>query len=124
MKIAIDFDGTIVKHKYPEVGEDIGAFPWMKKFQEAGADLILYTMRDSEELLDAINFCKDNDIEFWAVNDNPNQETWTQSRKIYANAYVDDNAIGCPLICLEDERPYVDWEVVGPMVLEKIREHI
>ncbi len=46
MKVAIDFDGTIVEHKFPEVGKPVpGAIEWMKKWQDAGAQLILWTMR-------------------------------------------------------------------------------
>ena len=44
--IAVDFDGTIVDHVFPEIGAAVpGAFKWLKRFKEAGATLILWTMR-------------------------------------------------------------------------------
>jgi hypothetical protein len=46
--IAVDFDGTMVEHSYPKIGQDIGAWDWLKKFQEEGANLILHTVRSSE----------------------------------------------------------------------------
>jgi hypothetical protein len=118
MYIAIDFDGTIVEHAYPAIGADIGAFPWMKKMQEAGAKLILLTMRSDKTLQEAIDHCKDNCIEFFAHNDNPTQTEWTNSRKVYANLYIDDAAFGCPLkLDSTGLRNRVDWDVVGPCLL-------
>jgi hypothetical protein len=108
-----------------------GAFEWMKKWQEAGAKLILWTMRSdgrtadgSKEngpvLTDAVNFCREHGVEFWGVNRNPDQGGWTQSPKAYASIYVDDAAFGCPLrpASKRGVRPMVDWSVVGPAVLE------
>lgn len=120
MFIAIDFDGTIVTHEYPEIGRDIGAFEWLKKFQEYdGVKLILYTMRSGEELQAAVDYCEENGVKFWSVNDNPSQYTWTNSRKVYSHIYIDDAAIGTPLLqnVMRNERPYVDWSEVGPLVL-------
>lgn len=130
--IAIDFDGTIVEHRFPKVGDEApGAFEWLKKFQEAGARLILWTMRsdggvrkdgtqNETPLTDAVEFCRANGIEFWSVNGNPDQATWTGSPKAYAHRYIDDAAIGCPLIQLPNDAVVVDWEAVGPTVLEFI----
>lgn len=122
MYIAVDFDGTIVTHKYPDIGQDIGAFPWLKKFRDAGARLILWTMRnDSKEsgpvLSDAVRFCLDQGIEFFGINHNPSQLSWTDSPKAYAHIYIDDMAFGCPLVTPVTGRAYVDWSVVGPAVL-------
>lgn len=125
MIIAVDFDGTISKHRYPDLGAEVpGAIQWMKRWQEAGAKLMLWTMRhDSEKegpvLTDAVNFCRSRGVEFWAVNENPEQN-WSGSHKQYANVYVDDAAAGCPLVHPAVGRPYVDWSVVGPAVLELI----
>lgn len=122
MFIAVDFDGTIVKHLYPKIGEDIGAFGWLKKWQEAGAKLILLTMRGDQELRDAINHCRNKGIEFWAINHNPTQRRWTTSPKIYAHMYVDDLSFGMPLVTsdVNGERSWVDWSIVGPKVLERL----
>jgi hypothetical protein len=127
--IAVDFDGTIVDHCFPEIGEPVPkAFSWMKRWQELGANLILWTMRSDDRLGDgkengpvlteAVEFCRQNGVEFWAVNDNPQQASWTRSRKVYAHYYVDDAAFGCPL-CENSRpggRPYVDWDIVGPRI--------
>ena len=88
--IAIDFDGTIVEHEYPKVGKPnvTDAIGWMKKFQEAGAKLILFTMRsnndDNNALDEAVDYIKDNGIELDGINTNPGQEEWTSSPKAYA----------------------------------------
>jgi len=129
--IAVDFDGTIVDHCYPWIGEPVpGAFLWLKKFQQAGAKLILWTMRsdndnDGPTLTDAVEFCESQGIEFLGVNENPTQGSWTTSPKAYANLYIDDAAFGVPL---RDNprmggRDFVDWGKVGPMVMKLIELH-
>ena len=118
MIIAIDFDGTVVYHRYPEIGEDIGAVPVLKKLVECGHKLILFTMRchpihpgDRDTLQEAVDWFKDNGIELYGVNENPTQVLWTSSPKPYAHIYIDDSAIGCPL------RPdgAVDWSTLDLM---------
>ena len=126
--IAIDFDGTIVDHRFPDIGEPVpGAFRWLKEFREAGAKLLLWTMRsDGQEsgnvLTDAVAFCRNNGIEFDAVNESPEQKTWTTSPKCYAHVYIDDAAFGCPLRenPRSGGRPFVDWDVVGPVIAAMI----
>ena len=59
-------------------------------------------------LIDSRRGFKENDIELYGINENPNQ-SWSDSPKAYANYYLDDAAIGCPLIYPEEGRPYVDW---------------
>ena len=111
MYIAIDFDGTCVKHKYPNIGKDIGAVPVLKKLIEYKHKLILNTMRSGKELDEAVNWFKENDIELFGINNNPTQKHWTDSTKVYANLYIDDVNLGCPLIYPDnEERPYVDWK--------------
>lgn len=81
MYICIDFDGTIVKHEYPAIGPEApGAFEYMKKFQEAGAKLILHTMRGGNELLEAVEYIQNKGVELYGVNHNPDQ-TWTTSKR-------------------------------------------
>jgi hypothetical protein len=136
--IAIDFDGTLVDHVFPEIGEPVqGAFDWLKRFKEAGAYLILYTMRADERgaksvamfpgerkfLSEAVEFCRGQGVEFDALNRNPTQDEWTSSPKAYAHVYIDDAAFGCPLTPpLNGGRPTVDWSVVGPAVMELVRK--
>jgi hypothetical protein len=71
-----------------------------------------------------VEFCRKNGVEFWGINTNADQATWTKSPKAYAHVYVDDAAFGCPL--RENPRmggrPWVDWSIIGPAVLEKLTE--
>lgn len=128
--IAVDFDGTIVEHEYPEIGAtNPEAFRWLKEFQDAGAKLILWTMRSDRPsegnatLSDAVGFCRLNGIEFFGVNGNPTQSNWTNSPKAYAQLYIDDAAFGCPLrpSCRAGGRPAVDWSIVGPAVMGMLK---
>jgi hydroxymethylpyrimidine pyrophosphatase-like HAD family hydrolase len=98
---AIDFDGTLVEDKFPEIGEaNTGLFLRLKEWQDAGIKLVLWTCRDNNteaRLLDkAIEFCKDRGIVFDAVNENIKevQEMFSNdTRKIYANVYLDDKSL-------------------------------
>lgn len=124
--IAIDFDGTIVEHRYPDIGEPVPeAFRWMREWQRLGAKLILWTMRcDSEKegpvLTDAVEFCRKNGVEFWGVNQNPDQ-SWSKSPKAYANIYVDDAALGCPLKFPHRGRGFVNWSQIGPQIADMLQ---
>ena len=126
MKIAIDFDGTIVEHCFPAIGRAVPkAFYWMRRFQQAGAKLILFTMRSDGQkhgdvLTQAVEFCRRQGIEFYGVNRDPDQDTWTSSPKAYAQRYIDDAAVGCPLAYPVSGRPYVDWDKVGPKVFAEL----
>jgi len=132
MKIAIDFDGTVVSYAFPDVGHDIGAVPVLKKLVAAGHKLILNTMRCGKLLEAAVNWFKENGIELYGVNEDPGQKKWTQSPKVFANLYIDDAALGCPLIYPvkgflpgEDKsgKPYVDWEKVEAIFAENNAYH-
>ena len=97
MIIAVDFDGTIVEHKYPAIGKEIPfAFDTLKKLQEKGHRLILWTYRAGKELEDAIEFCRDHGLEFYAINRNFPEEEYDESlsRKILADMYIDDRNAG------------------------------
>jgi len=136
--IAIDFDGTIVDHRFPDIGMPVpGAIEWMKRFQAAGAKLILFTMRsdlrseamsdeghkaDRPYLTEAVEYCRAHGVEFWGVNENPEQGSWTLSPKPYAHVYIDDAAFGCPLreSPRMGGRPMVDWSAVGPAVMKML----
>ena len=73
--IAIDFDGTIVEHKFPKIGKEMRfAFMTLKALQQKGHKLILWTIRTGNQLEDAVNYCKENGIEFYAINSNFNEE--------------------------------------------------
>lgn len=95
--IAVDFDGTIVEHRYPDIGRARPlAFQTLKALQAKGHRLILWTYRKGKELDEAINFCMKHGVEFYAVNRNYPEEVWgeKESRKILADVYIDDRNLG------------------------------
>lgn len=97
LKIAVDFDGTIVEHKYPEIGKEIlFAFDTLKELQKRGCQLILWTYRTGKELDEAVEFCRGKGLEFYAINKNYPEEEYdeTISRKINADIYIDDKNLG------------------------------
>lgn len=124
---AVDFDGTMVSHEFPLIGKDIRAVPVLRKLVENGHKIILYTMRSDKKevkskdynihqkggdyLTQAVNWCKANKIPLYGIQQNPTQKNWTDSPKCYANNYIDDAAIGCPLKIDKkiSSRPFVDW---------------
>ena len=112
--LGIDFDGTIVTHEFPAIGTPVpGALDTLRDFNKRGYKLILWTVRSGDPLNDAIEFLEREGIEFVGYNKNPNQKSWSDSNKAYCNLYIDDAALGCPLIYPENgDRPYVDWERV------------
>jgi hydroxymethylpyrimidine pyrophosphatase-like HAD family hydrolase len=95
--LAIDFDGTIVDNKYPAIGKPkLFAFETLKKLQKKGFILILWTYRDGRSLEEAVEFCRKQGIEFYAVNKSYPEEVYTEemSRKINADIFIDDRNIG------------------------------
>ena len=97
IKIAVDFDGTIVEHEYPEIGkEKLFAFLTLKELNKKGARLILWTFRTGKELEEAVEFCRKNGVEFYAVNKNYPEEVMNETvgRKIDADIFIDDKNIG------------------------------
>jgi hypothetical protein len=98
LKIAVDFDGTIVEHRYPEIGKEIMfALPTLRALQEQGHQLILWTYRSGKELDDAVEYCRRNGIEFYAVNSSYPEEEFDEdydSRKIDADIFIDDRNVG------------------------------
>ena len=113
MIIAIDFDGTCVKHAYPKIGEDIGAVPVLKEMLKNGHQLILNSMRSGELLGEAVKWFNDRGVTLSGVNHCPGQSTWTTSPKVYAQVYIDDAALGCPTNMDEQGNIYVDWKIVA-----------
>ncbi|AZI68020.1 hypothetical protein EIB71_10230 [Kaistella daneshvariae] len=97
-KLAIDFDGTIVDDAYPGIGKPkIFAFETLKKLQSDGHRLILWTFRHGKTLDEAVEFCKKNGVEFYAVNSSFEGEIFNHSqasRKIDADLFIDDRNLG------------------------------
>jgi hypothetical protein len=114
--IAVDFDGTCVKHACPYIGEDIGAAPVLRELVGAGALLILWTVRSGDTLEDALQWFKRNEIPLYGVNANPEQGEWSDSPKALADLYIDDRALGVPLLRPPLEPPFVDWARVREML--------
>ncbi len=97
IKIAVDFDGTIVENAYPAIGkEKLFAFDTLKELEKQGAKLILWTFRTGKQLDEAVEFCRQNGIEFYAVNKNYPEEVMNEnvSRKIDVDIYIDDKNLG------------------------------
>lgn len=138
--IAVDFDGTCCGFAFPFVGPEIGAAPVLKELVANGHKIILFTMRsdkenptsDSAEILtkdlphnhflaDAVGWFEKHGIPLYGVNYNPGQEKWTDSVKPYANYYIDDIALGCPLLIdpTISERPFVDWKIIRVMLEDR-----
>ena len=99
MRIAVDFDGTIVENQYPAIGREIAfAVPVLKKLIAEGNEVILWTSRSGPFLKDAVDWCRANGLMFYAVNSNQrdgcNPHQFHGPRKIRADIYIDDNNIG------------------------------
>ena len=122
MYICIDFDGTICDHAYPKIGIAVpNAVSYMRMFQDAGVDIILWTVRDGIELELAVNYVKTCGINLFGINENPAQKSFSNSPKAWGHLYIDDAAYGCPLIQPTGFlRPCVNWSIVGKDVMELI----
>lgn len=103
MTIAVDFDGTIVEHRYPAIGKEMPfAVATLRQLQKDISDLhlILWTVREGELLDQAINWCSERGLSFYAVNSNypdelPSATAANQGcRKVTADIYIDDRNLG------------------------------
>jgi hydroxymethylpyrimidine pyrophosphatase-like HAD family hydrolase len=95
MIIAVDFDGTIVDHHYPAIGpEKPFAIETLKKLVEEQHRVILWTVREGKLLEDAVRFCRERGLEFYAVNRNYPEEECQESRKLNADLWIDDKNLG------------------------------
>lgn len=95
--IAVDFDGTIVEHNYPAIGKEmLFAFATIKQLQKKGHKLILNTYRIGPLLEEAVEYCRQNGVEFYAVNKNYPEEEITENtpRKLNVDVFIDDRNIG------------------------------
>ena len=118
MIIAVDFDGTIVTHAYPKIGKEIsGAISTLKRIQADGHRLILWTVREDELLNEAVAFCRERGLEFFAVNEHYAGERHkeygpdsTSCRKINADLYIDDRNIG----------GFPGWEAIYEMLSHRL----
>lgn len=98
MIIAVDFDGTIVEHRYPEIGKELPfAIETLLRLRKDGHQLILWTVREGKLLDEAVKFCRDRGLEFYSVNSNYTEEDKDHksfSRKLKADIFIDDRNLG------------------------------
>ncbi len=100
MTIAVDFDGTIVEHRYPEIGREIPfATETLRMLIEDHHRLILWSVREGDLLQEAVDWCAERGVTFWAVNRDYPEEDGTKnnnhfSRKLKADYFIDDRNIG------------------------------
>lgn len=115
MLIAVDFDGTIVEHKYPEIGREIPfAIETLKKIQNDGHKLIMWSVRRGHLLDEAIEWCRERGLEFYAANlDFPEEDVETNknySRKLAVDLFIDDRNLG----------GLPDWGTIYNMISKKL----
>lgn len=109
LRIAVDFDGTIVENAYPAIGKPmLFAFETLRELQKRGFILIMWTVREGKSLEDAVEFCRGNGVEFYAVNRNHPEEVLDEEtpRKLLVDIFVDDRNIG----------GFVGWDKVWEML--------
>ena len=113
MTIAVDFDGTIVEHRYPGIGREIPfAIETLKMLSIEGHRLILWSVREGELLNEAVEWCRERGLEFYAVNkDYPEEkkEDNNFSRKLKVEMFIDDRNVG----------GLPDWGVIYKIISEK-----
>lgn len=113
MTIAVDFDGTIVQHRYPHIGKEIPfAVETLKLLQQDRHRLILWTVREGDLLQEAVDWCKERGLEFYAVNRDYPEETLQDvgySRKLKVDMFIDDRNLG----------GLPDWGVIYRMIKER-----
>ena len=117
MTIAVDFDGTIVEHRYPEIGREIPfATDTLKMLAKEGHRLILWSVREDALLDEAVAWCRERGLEFYAVNKDYPEETRQHdnySRKLKADLFIDDRNIG----------GLPDWGLIYRMIKERKSYH-
>ena len=115
MVIAVDFDGTIVEHRYPSIGREIPfGIDTLKKLSYERHKLILWSVREGKLLDEAVAFCRERGLEFYAVNrDYPEEEKNLNnhfSRKLKADVFIDDRNLG----------GLPDWGIIYEMINRKL----
>ena len=100
MVIAVDFDGTIVEHKYPEIGrEKPFATEVLRMLIAERHQLVLWTVREGKLLDEALEWCRERGVEFWSVNSDSSDmfkeaKSKNISCKLNADVFIDDAGIG------------------------------
>lgn len=110
LTIAVDFDGTIVEHRFPEIGQEMPlATEVLKELQSKGHRLILWTFRDGIYLREAVEFCTEKGVFFYAINESHPDEEYNKymSRKIDADIFIDDRNVG----------GFIGWEKIREILI-------
>lgn len=96
MNIAIDFDGTIVEHAYPAIGKPIPfAIETLLQLQKDNHKLFLWTVREGDLLQEAVDYCAERGLYFYAVNENYMGEDRSKAgRKLGVDMFIDDRNLG------------------------------
>lgn len=117
MTIAVDFDGTIVEHKFPEIGKQKPfALDTLRALIADGHHVILWTVREGEALQEAVEYCRQRGVEFYAVNSEYPNSGWAESsspRKLRADVYIDDSNLG----------GIPDWSEIYQMITHRQIHH-
>ena len=112
MIIAVDFDGTIVEHEYPNIGDELPfATSTLRMLADRQHRLILWTVRRGRLLEEAVEWCRKRGVEFYAVNKNFPEEMVEGDNcfgKINADLFIDDRNLG----------GITDWGVIYKMICE------
>ena len=114
MNIAVDFEGTIVTHEYPNIGKELPfAVETLRQLQRDGHKIILWSVREGQLLEEAIEWCRARGLEFYASNKDYPEETRQDkhySRKLKAELFIDDRNLG----------GLPDWGTIYRMINEKL----
>lgn len=124
LKIAVDFDGTLCLHRYPEIGPELEkGIEFLKYLQEIGAEIYLDTMRSGKELREAVKWCYDRDLIFDSIGPDPSQRKWTSSQKTHADYAIDDRSLYGLYISYDDNgTPFINWENLIPDFIDRIEK--
>ena len=114
MTIAVDFDGTIVEHRYPEIGKELPfATQTLRMLIEDRHKLILWSVREGKLLDEAVEWCRKRGVEFYVINKDFPEEDLNKnqsfSRKLKADVWIDDRNIG----------GLPDWGTIYQMITER-----
>lgn len=123
MTIILDFDGTCVTNEFPKVGKNIGAEFVLRRLQERGHKIVLFTARADDPnneffpgnyLTDALNWFTEHGISLYGVNNNPDNDKLGYTRKVTGDIIIDDLAICAPLTMDTkiSTKPFINWHEV------------
>lgn len=105
--LAVDFDGTVVTHMYPQIGKEADdCVRVLKRVQEAGHKIVLWTCRETDPeaktdyLRAAVEWMYESGLKLHNVNDTRESDDFRNPqglrRKVLADCYIDDRNIGIP----------------------------